>query len=167
MSGGTSCKCSTERRAWYVLQRRCNHSKFNGGLHTPSAYSEVRCAACGKRWRTRAAYVERLPDAPSAHDILDAARSGGDNVRALCSGLTDDALRFENDAHGQAVDRATMAGENNSAIAHHQARNALEAELVRRGHAAPFSGGVIPEHDCDASNCVNVSGTCEKVSPDA
>lgn len=29
-----------------------------------SPYSAVRCCECGMYWRTKAAYVNRLPDAP-------------------------------------------------------------------------------------------------------
>jgi hypothetical protein len=55
--------CLREHRAsWVVLQRECNHSAFNGYRYTPSAWSDVQCTACGRRWRTRAAYVRTLPD---------------------------------------------------------------------------------------------------------
>jgi hypothetical protein len=58
--------CMREHRAyWLVLQRLCNHSAFNGYHWTPSDYSAIRCGACGRVWRTRAAYVATLPDAPS------------------------------------------------------------------------------------------------------
>ncbi len=63
MSGGLHCVDPAGHRArWVVRARRCNHSAFNGGHRTPSAYSEVVCPVCGRRWRTRAAYVDRLPD---------------------------------------------------------------------------------------------------------
>jgi hypothetical protein len=62
MSGGLACKTPAHRRRWVVRARKCNHSAFNGGRRTPSAYSEVWCPACPKRWRTKAAYVATLPD---------------------------------------------------------------------------------------------------------
>lgn len=60
---GTKCSCEKPRRAWVVTARRCNYSAFNGNRRTPSDYSEVRCTACRARWRTKADYVDRLPDA--------------------------------------------------------------------------------------------------------
>lgn len=51
------------RAAWRVTVRKANYSAFNGGRRTPSAYSEIACGTCGRRWRTRAAYVDQLPDA--------------------------------------------------------------------------------------------------------
>lgn len=61
MSGGPRCTC--DERDWRVTMRGYNQSAFNGYRRTPSAYSEIRCFNCESRWRTRAAYVERLPDA--------------------------------------------------------------------------------------------------------
>lgn len=56
--------CMREHRAsWVVLQRKGNRSAFNGYHWTPSDYSACRCTGCGRVWRTRAAYVARLPDA--------------------------------------------------------------------------------------------------------
>ena len=46
---------------WVVTVHKANYSTFNGGRRTPSNYSEVACTRCGRRWRTNAAYVERLP----------------------------------------------------------------------------------------------------------
>jgi hypothetical protein len=61
--------CMREHRgSWYVVQYKCNHSAFNGYHETRSEYSGVRCNACGRYWRTRAAYVETLPDAPPPGD---------------------------------------------------------------------------------------------------
>jgi hypothetical protein len=73
MSGGTSCSCSERQRPltvpagsndrprqWFVLQRQCNHSAFNGYRWTRSAYSSLRCAVCGAIWRTKADYVDQL-----------------------------------------------------------------------------------------------------------
>lgn len=56
-----SCNCDKkDRRNWRVVQWFCNHSAFNGYRQTPSAYSEIRCLACGRGWRTKAAYVNTL-----------------------------------------------------------------------------------------------------------
>lgn len=56
--------CVREHRpGWTVTVREANYSAFNGYRRTPSAYSEVRCMICGRRWRTKAAYVKTLPDA--------------------------------------------------------------------------------------------------------
>ena len=53
--------CMREHREhWLVNVYRANYSAFNGGHRTPSDYSEVRCARCGRVWRTKAAYVEDL-----------------------------------------------------------------------------------------------------------
>lgn len=61
----TSCTCegtTAERRAsWWCPAYRCNYSAFNGYRRTPSPYSEIRCTACGNRWRTKAAYADALP----------------------------------------------------------------------------------------------------------
>lgn len=50
------------RAAWVVVHRECNYSAFSGYHYTPSAYSLVLCTDCGRRWRTKAAYVGALPD---------------------------------------------------------------------------------------------------------
>lgn len=68
MSGGPTCSCPERKkplaeRRWRVTQRYCNHSAFNGYHWTPSDYSEVRCMECRVFWRTKAAYVDSLPDA--------------------------------------------------------------------------------------------------------
>jgi len=60
--GVYACTDPTHRAHHVVAQRRCNHSAFNGNRYTPSAYSEVRCTVCGRVWRTKAAYVDTLPD---------------------------------------------------------------------------------------------------------
>jgi hypothetical protein len=71
MSGGKICQCLTGGKKqrddnrkiyWEVLQRNCNHSSFNGGHYTSSAWSEVRCTQCFANWRTKANYVNELPD---------------------------------------------------------------------------------------------------------
>ena len=47
-----------------VLTRMGNYSAFNGYRWTPSDYSQVACTDCGATWRTKAAYVDTLPDRP-------------------------------------------------------------------------------------------------------
>lgn len=59
--------CMREHRAfWQVLQRLGNASAFNGYRWTPSDYSCVQCTKplCRRIWRTKAAYVRDLVDAP-------------------------------------------------------------------------------------------------------
>lgn len=51
------------KRNWGVIQRKCNHSAFNGYHWTPSDWSRVVCFSCGYGGRTKAAYVLALPDA--------------------------------------------------------------------------------------------------------
>ena len=63
MSSGTACRDRDHRPHWVVTARRCNYSAFNGYRCTYSDYSEVRCPIDQLRWRTRAAYVDTLPDA--------------------------------------------------------------------------------------------------------
>lgn len=59
--------CQREHRdSWEVLQRNGNASAFNGYHWTPSDYSCVRCTSCGRVWRTKAAYVDSLPNVPVA-----------------------------------------------------------------------------------------------------
>jgi len=55
--------CMREHRAaWTVVNRKCNFSAFNGYHWTYSDYSLVECGTCGRCWRTKAAYVDTLPD---------------------------------------------------------------------------------------------------------
>lgn len=49
------------QHAWRVTVYRANYSAFNGYRRTRSDYSEVVCTIDGRRWRTKAAYVEELP----------------------------------------------------------------------------------------------------------
>jgi len=74
MSQGISCKCGEHakpvaQRNWIVLQRRCNHSAFNGYHWTPSDYSCVQCHECGTCWRTKADYVSILRDGQNLYDM--------------------------------------------------------------------------------------------------
>jgi hypothetical protein len=63
-----SCQSRAGHRGvWEVVVRNANHSAFNGYRRTPSAYSLVRCPACGRSWRTKARYVDTLPDSPERH----------------------------------------------------------------------------------------------------
>lgn len=61
-----ACKKPDHRPQWYVVQRNYNQSAFNGYRRTPSDYSLVRCNApgCMGVWRTKATYVDTLPDQP-------------------------------------------------------------------------------------------------------
>lgn len=61
--GGRGCTDRTGHRStWSVDVRNANYSAFNGGRRTPSAYSQVYCGTCGAVWRTKAAYVDTLPN---------------------------------------------------------------------------------------------------------
>ncbi len=67
MSGGIACRCGERQkpareRAWVVFYRKCNYSAFSGYHRTASDYSAVRCLACGANWRSKADYVNELPD---------------------------------------------------------------------------------------------------------
>lgn len=67
MSGGAVCRCReagrpVSERRWRVALRHGSASAFNGYRWAPSDFSEVRCLWCCAIWRTRAAYVECLPD---------------------------------------------------------------------------------------------------------
>lgn len=61
MSGGLACRRPEHRPSWRVGVLRANFSAFNGYHRTASAYSGIVCLACGRRWRTKAGYVESLP----------------------------------------------------------------------------------------------------------
>ena len=52
--------CWQDHRALWVVTLR---HVFASRKTLASAYSRVRCDACDRTWRTRAAYVEKLPDA--------------------------------------------------------------------------------------------------------
>jgi len=61
------CHCSERRKPageinWRVIQRKCNHSAFNGYRRTPSKYSSVICLACHKIGRTKAKYIDEIMD---------------------------------------------------------------------------------------------------------
>jgi hypothetical protein len=62
-----ACRNRAHHPFWVVVQRKYNRSAFSGYRRTPSVYSLVRCTAVGCHgvWRTRAAFVDTLPDAAS------------------------------------------------------------------------------------------------------
>ena len=67
MSVSFGCHCSERKkpvseRNWVVIVRKGNYSAFNGYRFTPSEYSEVYCRSSGALGRTRAKYVDELPD---------------------------------------------------------------------------------------------------------
>lgn len=64
MSGGDACRGTTHDHV--VVDRKCNYSAFNGYQRTPSDYSLIRCVTTGALWRTKAKYVDQLPDARRA-----------------------------------------------------------------------------------------------------
>jgi hypothetical protein len=66
------------RDAWWVYQRNGNTSAFSGGHWTPSDYSGIRCEACGRRWRTKAAYVTALPDKAPRWGVFVRQDGGGE-----------------------------------------------------------------------------------------
>ncbi len=72
MSGHTKCECGRKRNDHedlVVIARNENHSAFNGYKRTWSEYSHVRCTrpGCYGDWRTKAKYVDHLPDAGEQH----------------------------------------------------------------------------------------------------
>lgn len=72
MSGGPACNCEGPRsermKNWKVVQRHCNHSYFQypGGAKHYSDWSSVQCLKCHRFWRTKAKYIDELPDAKEA-----------------------------------------------------------------------------------------------------
>jgi hypothetical protein len=70
MSGTYACPASRTRpgplgpaHRHVVTVWRANYSAFSGYRWTSSAYSEVWCIDTHQVWRTKAAYVDDLPDA--------------------------------------------------------------------------------------------------------
>ena len=77
-------KCSREHRPfWAVIQRHGNASAFNGYHWQYSAYSSVFCrlASCGRYWRTKAVYVEQLPDWDGTYIPEEGERNGNEVER--------------------------------------------------------------------------------------
>ncbi|MHA1280592.1 MAG: hypothetical protein ACTSQ8_25835 [Candidatus Helarchaeota archaeon] len=65
MSVNIPCTCiPRDRSGWVVQMRNCNYSYFESpkGLKHFSEYSAVLCKKCGGTWRTKAKYVNELPD---------------------------------------------------------------------------------------------------------
>jgi len=80
-AGRKQCRCprwsygfdQRPLRDWVIVQRNENRSSFNGSewhyqegygysRRAESAWSHVLCLTCGAHWRTKANYVQRLPD---------------------------------------------------------------------------------------------------------
>lgn len=62
---GRACPDPAHRPYWFVTDRLCNHSAFNGYRRTRSAYSSLNCPLCPAltcHWRSKADYVWRIPD---------------------------------------------------------------------------------------------------------
>ena len=64
MSQGQACLWKSHRPRWFVQEgrRNVNVSAFNGYRPQWSDYSEVWCPVCPKVWRTKAKYVDDLPN---------------------------------------------------------------------------------------------------------
>ena len=67
MAAGVPCSCpdartKAKRKRWIVLMRNHHRSAFAGYHWTPSDWSSVGCLDCGGIWRTKAKYVDTLPD---------------------------------------------------------------------------------------------------------
>lgn len=64
MRFSVACRCPDKKIAqrdhWFVSRRNYHRSAFSGYRETWSAYSSVKCEACGAIWRTKAAYVSTL-----------------------------------------------------------------------------------------------------------
>lgn len=54
--------CRATNHTHVVIARHGNSSAFNGYHWTPSDYSHVLCLDTKLHWRTKAQYVETLPD---------------------------------------------------------------------------------------------------------
>jgi hypothetical protein len=67
MSVSFSCHCDerrkpVEKRKWGVSRRNCRCSAFDGYQVMASDYSTVHCLVCRAAGRTKAAFVDQLPD---------------------------------------------------------------------------------------------------------
>jgi hypothetical protein len=68
MSGWIKCSCEKtqkeKRNNWVVIHRNHNHSYFESpkGAEHYSDYSEVVCTKCSGSFRTKANYVDELPN---------------------------------------------------------------------------------------------------------
>lgn len=75
MSGGKVCKCNNPD--WEVVQYKCNYSDFEypkGKCHR-SEWSGVVCNSCGAYWRTKAKYVDSLPERDTRDTIKREVKS--------------------------------------------------------------------------------------------
>jgi hypothetical protein len=75
MGGDVTCRCRPRRVL--VINRKCNYSAFNGYHRTPSDYSCVQCQCCGHVWRTKAAWVDAMPDGVMIEGNLPTACTHG------------------------------------------------------------------------------------------
>ena len=71
---GIACSCPErakpiESRRWFVIQRNARCSAFDGYRVMYSDWSAVQCHACGKVWRTKAAFVTSLKDGKNVYDL--------------------------------------------------------------------------------------------------
>ncbi len=70
MSGHTPCTCAGTRKErmkfWYVSRRNYNLSYFEKpkGCQHYSDYSTVECSRCFMNMRSKAWFVDSLPDSP-------------------------------------------------------------------------------------------------------
>lgn len=62
MSSGPACRNAYHREDHVVTRRNAAPVRHQ----VPSPYSTVLCRRCGAIWRTKAAYVAKLPDADKA-----------------------------------------------------------------------------------------------------
>jgi len=65
MAVSFSCRCETKDKSnWVVIHRNHNHSAFESPKYAEhySFYSTVYCTKCGAIGRTKAKYVDELPD---------------------------------------------------------------------------------------------------------
>jgi hypothetical protein len=54
-------------RAWFVVQRNYQASAFNGYHREFTERSTIVCGQCGAVGRTKARFVDKLPDAPTQY----------------------------------------------------------------------------------------------------
>jgi hypothetical protein len=66
--GGRKAPCGCDRSYLRVHLRRHNRSAFNGYRLTPSPYSGVVCMNCWHTFRSKAAYVDELPNMTKAEE---------------------------------------------------------------------------------------------------
>lgn len=79
MSQGIACRCGEHKkpvkeRRWVVLQRNQRCSAFDGYRVMSSDYSCVQCHICGTCWRTKADFVNTLPNGKNLYDLPEELR---------------------------------------------------------------------------------------------